>query len=292
MTCWRRLRAWQHAGLWDEIHRHMLNRLNLAGQIDWSRASADASFVLATGANRHDSMALTAVVEAVNGSLEIDNKPEDTVLESPARQDGEEAGAGAAEARTIAAWREGPGGTRRSEPIFGNPRESEPKAPFRVMRARTDIEMTRNSGADNTAGDEARPSEADLTRYQRSYRMTTDRPERFYWLWQEAMAHALLLEQHGELTYPEHDGLTGLQLAEGARAAARFFAFMLAEAPARETEHLERKIMVYEAIAFDEDEIRRSRTSWMVEAAMQQDARDLDINLTKVPITPGTESRH
>jgi transposase len=31
MTCWRRLRAWQDAGLWDEIHRHMLERLNLAG---------------------------------------------------------------------------------------------------------------------------------------------------------------------------------------------------------------------------------------------------------------------
>ncbi|MFG1454691.1 transposase, partial [Xanthobacter sp. V2C-8] len=34
MTCWRGLRAWQDAGLWDEIHRHMLERLNLAGEID------------------------------------------------------------------------------------------------------------------------------------------------------------------------------------------------------------------------------------------------------------------
>lgn len=45
MTCWRRLRAWQDAGLWDQIHRHMLERLNLAGEIDWSRASVDASSV-------------------------------------------------------------------------------------------------------------------------------------------------------------------------------------------------------------------------------------------------------
>ena len=53
MTCWRRLRAWQDAGLWDEIHRHMLDRLNLAGQIDWSRASVDASSVPAKrGATR------------------------------------------------------------------------------------------------------------------------------------------------------------------------------------------------------------------------------------------------
>ena len=152
--------------------------------------------------------------------------------------------------------------------------------------------MTRKSGAKDTAWDEARPTDADLTRYQRSYRMTTDQPARFYLLWQEAMAHALLLEQHGERSYREQDGLTGLQLADGARATARFFAFMLAEAPARETEHFEAKIMVYEAIAFDEDEIARTRTSWMVEAAMQQDARELGINLTKVPVTPGTESRH
>ena len=47
MTCWRRLRAWQDAGLWDRIHRHMLDRLNLAGQIDWSRASVDSSSVAA-----------------------------------------------------------------------------------------------------------------------------------------------------------------------------------------------------------------------------------------------------
>jgi transposase len=43
MTCWRRLRAWQDAGLWDKIHRHMLDRLSRAGAIDWSRASLDAS---------------------------------------------------------------------------------------------------------------------------------------------------------------------------------------------------------------------------------------------------------
>ncbi|MFC5422193.1 hypothetical protein ACFPOB_21745 [Bosea eneae] len=148
-----------------------------------------------------------------------------------------------------------------------------------------------NEGGD-TARTEARPSADHLARYQRSYRMTTDRPARFYWLWQEAMAHALLLEQQPERSYPQHGDLTGLQLAEGARATARFFAFLLAEAPARETEHFEAKIMVYEAMVFDEDEFRRSRTPWMVEAAMQQDAHELGINLTKVAVTPGTESRH
>ena len=53
MTCCRRLRAWQDAGLWDKIHRHMLDRLSLAGEIDWSRASADSSSVAAKrGAKR------------------------------------------------------------------------------------------------------------------------------------------------------------------------------------------------------------------------------------------------
>ncbi|WP_293811142.1 hypothetical protein [uncultured Bosea sp.] len=153
--------------------------------------------------------------------------------------------------------------------------------------------MTRMNEGGDTARDEARPSADHLARYRRSYRLTTDRPERFYWLWQEAMAHALLLEQQAERAYPEQDGLTALQLAEGARATARLFAFLLAEAPARATEHFETKIMVYEAMAFDEDEIRRTRTSWMIEAAMQQDARELGINLTKVAVEPGgSPSRH
>jgi len=152
--------------------------------------------------------------------------------------------------------------------------------------------MARKSGADDTARDEARPTDADLRRYQRSYRMSTDEPARFYLLWQEAMAHALLLEQQPERTYPEQDGLTGLQLAEGARATARLFAFLLAEAPAREEAHFERKIMVYEAMVLDTDEGRRSRTAWMIEAAMHQDARELGISLIKVPLEPGSPGRH
>ena len=47
MTCWRRLRAWQDIGLWQRLHRHMLDRLNLARKIDWSRASVDSSSVAA-----------------------------------------------------------------------------------------------------------------------------------------------------------------------------------------------------------------------------------------------------
>ena len=45
MTCWRRLRDWHEAGVWDKLHRQLLERLGSAGQIDWSRASLDAGAV-------------------------------------------------------------------------------------------------------------------------------------------------------------------------------------------------------------------------------------------------------
>ncbi len=47
MTCWRRLRDWQHAGIWDLIHFVLLNWLSRDGQIDWSRAVVDSCSVRA-----------------------------------------------------------------------------------------------------------------------------------------------------------------------------------------------------------------------------------------------------
>jgi transposase len=49
MTLWRRLRAWQAAGVWERLHRVLLQRLAEAGRIDWRRASADASRIPAKG---------------------------------------------------------------------------------------------------------------------------------------------------------------------------------------------------------------------------------------------------
>lgn len=49
MTCWRRLRDWQEAGVWDRLHRALLDRLGGADRIDWSRASIDASTVPSPG---------------------------------------------------------------------------------------------------------------------------------------------------------------------------------------------------------------------------------------------------
>ena len=38
MTGWRRLRAWQQAGVWKSVHPILLNQLRAANRIDWSRA--------------------------------------------------------------------------------------------------------------------------------------------------------------------------------------------------------------------------------------------------------------
>jgi transposase len=49
VTCWRRLREWQQAGVWQRLHELLLARLNEAELIDWSRAAIDSSHVRAFG---------------------------------------------------------------------------------------------------------------------------------------------------------------------------------------------------------------------------------------------------
>jgi transposase len=52
-TCWRRLRDWQEAGVWEELHRVLLDRLGEVDEIDWERASLDSASVSAKrGANK------------------------------------------------------------------------------------------------------------------------------------------------------------------------------------------------------------------------------------------------
>ncbi|CAO3424238.1 transposase [Azospirillum doebereinerae] len=45
MTCWRRLRDWHKAGVWQAIHRALLDRLGQVNAIDWSRAALDSASV-------------------------------------------------------------------------------------------------------------------------------------------------------------------------------------------------------------------------------------------------------
>jgi transposase len=49
MTCWRRLRDWQEAGVWQKLHELLLAQLREADQIDWSRAVVDSASVRAVG---------------------------------------------------------------------------------------------------------------------------------------------------------------------------------------------------------------------------------------------------
>ena len=41
MTCWRRLRDWQKAGVWDKIHHVLLNKLRKAGKIELKAERAE-----------------------------------------------------------------------------------------------------------------------------------------------------------------------------------------------------------------------------------------------------------
>ena len=52
MTCWRRLRDWQEAGVWEKIHCVLLQKLEEAQQIDWSRGVVDSTSVRAVFGGR------------------------------------------------------------------------------------------------------------------------------------------------------------------------------------------------------------------------------------------------
>jgi transposase len=69
VTCWRRLRDWQQAGVWDRLHRTLLDRLGDADRIDWERASLDSASVPAKrGATRSDRTRPITASPAPNGT--------------------------------------------------------------------------------------------------------------------------------------------------------------------------------------------------------------------------------
>jgi transposase len=45
MSCWRRLKEWQEAGVWERLHLILLCRLGEADQIEWERASLDSASI-------------------------------------------------------------------------------------------------------------------------------------------------------------------------------------------------------------------------------------------------------
>ena len=53
VTCWRRLKEWQEAGVWERLLSVLLDRLGGDDQIVWERASLDSAIILAKrGAQR------------------------------------------------------------------------------------------------------------------------------------------------------------------------------------------------------------------------------------------------
>ncbi|GAA4887021.1 IS5 family transposase [Pseudonocardia benzenivorans] len=111
VTCWRRLRQWQQAGVWQELHRVVLDRLAQRDLLDWSRAAVDSVSVrakrrgeltgpsptdrgkvgskyhvlcdrgglplhaLVTGANAHDSRMLAPLLDTNPGVRERAGRP-------------------------------------------------------------------------------------------------------------------------------------------------------------------------------------------------------------------------
>jgi transposase len=52
MTCWRRLRDWHRAGVFQRLHEALLAELRKAGCVDWSDAVVDSSSVRAVFGGR------------------------------------------------------------------------------------------------------------------------------------------------------------------------------------------------------------------------------------------------
>ena len=67
MTCWRRLRDWQQAGVLQRLHELLLAKLRQAEQLDFSRAVCDSSSLrLLLGAVRPDRAPSTAAEPAAS----------------------------------------------------------------------------------------------------------------------------------------------------------------------------------------------------------------------------------
>jgi len=47
MTCWRRLRDWHQAGIWQRPHTSLLAELKVVSALDWSKAVIDSSYARA-----------------------------------------------------------------------------------------------------------------------------------------------------------------------------------------------------------------------------------------------------
>lgn len=81
MTCWRRLRDWHAAGVWDKIHHLLLGKLRQADRIDWSRAVVDSASVRALFGGRKRGR-----IRRIDGSWGASTTSSPTVTASRLRQ--------------------------------------------------------------------------------------------------------------------------------------------------------------------------------------------------------------
>lgn len=117
--------------------------------------------------------------------------------------------------------------------------------------------------------DDARLQDDEMALYARAYRGVLTADELFL-RFEAHAAHARLIEEAPE-RFDGEQGLSGRQLAEGARMAARRMAILLAEAPTALREVLALKVHVFEALIQLPDEVAKSNAAIMVEAAMRAD---------------------
>ena len=67
MTLWNRLDEWREAGVWDALHRLLLDKLRAAGEIDFARVVVDSASVRAVhGGKKRDRAPWTAGKTARN----------------------------------------------------------------------------------------------------------------------------------------------------------------------------------------------------------------------------------
>ena len=67
MTCWRRLRDWQTAGVWKKIWLALLDELGVSDAIDWSTSAIDSCSVRAIfGGQKQDRIPRIEAKTALN----------------------------------------------------------------------------------------------------------------------------------------------------------------------------------------------------------------------------------
>lgn len=131
----------------------------------------------------------------------------------------------------------------------------------------------------------------ELAHYRALYRAQTDTADHFL-RWEVHTAHAARLEAEPGRIFDAHGALTGSQLGEGARVAARRYALLIAEVPAHDAAFVALKAEIAEAIERDADEVRRSYVLRMMQASLIRDAERLGIDIAMVARAAPSSLRH